>query len=65
MEHRKPGVAIVGTGALGANLAQRLHACGYRIEALFNRTPAHARTLAEAVGAPPDAIGPAAARRSA
>ena len=52
MEDDKPGIALIGAGALGTALARRLAEEGYTIEAVFSRTPASARTLAQKVGAP-------------
>ncbi len=49
---QKPGVAIIGAGALGAALARRLAGCGYRIEAVLSRTAGRARALAAGLEAP-------------
>jgi len=43
---RKPSVAIVGPGRLGAVLAEALRAAGYRVEELISRNPQHHRPLA-------------------
>ena len=59
-------VAIIGAGALGSALAQRLAARGYVVEAILSRTAARARALAATVKAPvasealddlPDGVG--------
>ena len=48
----RPGVAIVGAGAMGRALALRLADRGYQIRAVVSRTRASAEALARAVGAP-------------
>ena len=48
----RPGVAIVGAGAMGRALALRLADRGYPIRAVVSRTRASAEVLARAVGAP-------------
>ncbi len=48
----RPGVAIIGAGALGSVLARRLAARGYVVEAVLSRTAARARALAAQVKAP-------------
>jgi predicted short-subunit dehydrogenase-like oxidoreductase (DUF2520 family) len=48
----RPSVAIIGAGALGTVLARRLAERGYDVAAVFSRTEATARRLAEQVGAP-------------
>lgn len=45
-----PGVAIVGTGAVGSSLANSLYASGYRITALINRSLESASALAGETG---------------
>lgn len=44
-------VAIVGAGAVGRPLAQRLAACGYSVQAVVDHTADAARALADQVGA--------------
>ena len=46
-----PPVAIVGAGAVGSALGRGLVACGYRVEAVLNRTRESAQALADRVGA--------------
>lgn len=48
----KPGVALIGAGALAEALARRLAACGYGVEAVLSRTAARAQALAALVKAP-------------
>ena len=48
----RPGVAIVGAGAVGRALGQRLAEGGYPIRAVVSRTRAAAESLARTVGAP-------------
>ncbi len=48
----RPGVAILGAGALGSVLARRLAVRGYVVEAVLSRTAARARALAAQVKAP-------------
>ncbi|HEX8386072.1 MAG TPA: Rossmann-like and DUF2520 domain-containing protein [Rubricoccaceae bacterium] len=48
----RPGVAIVGAGAMGRALALRLADRGYPVRAVISRTRASAEALARAVGAP-------------
>jgi len=52
MDDQKPGVVLIGAGAVGSVLAQRLSRQGYPIEAIISRTEARARHLADHVGAP-------------
>jgi predicted short-subunit dehydrogenase-like oxidoreductase (DUF2520 family) len=47
----RPGVAIVGAGAVGRALALRLAERGYPVVAVLSRTRARAEQLAQAVGA--------------
>lgn len=47
----RPGVAVIGAGAVGRALALRLHARGYPILAVISRTLAHAEQLGREVGA--------------
>ncbi|MFP4227745.1 MAG: Rossmann-like and DUF2520 domain-containing protein [Salinivenus sp.] len=47
-----PPAAIIGAGAVGTALAQRLRQAGYEVRAIVSRTAADARALAEQVGAP-------------
>lgn len=47
----RPGVAIIGAGALGTTLALRLTECGYPILAVLNRSAEGAKRLADAVEA--------------
>lgn len=42
----KPSIALIGTGRAGSALAYALHTAGYRISAIWNRTPAHAAGIA-------------------
>lgn len=44
-------IAVVGAGAVGTALAERLTACGYPVQAVISRTAADARVLADRVGA--------------
>ena len=44
-------VAVIGAGAVGAALAERLAKRGYAVEAVISRRRAQAQTLAEKVGA--------------
>jgi len=46
-----PALGFVGAGRAGRVLATALHAAGYPVVAIASRTPAHARALADAVGA--------------
>ncbi|HYO88597.1 MAG TPA: DUF2520 domain-containing protein [Candidatus Limnocylindrales bacterium] len=48
-----PTLGIVGAGHVGSALARLLAAHGWRVAAVYSRTPAHAAGLAEAVGALP------------
>ncbi len=48
----RPGVAIVGAGAVGHALALRLADRGYPVLAVLSRTRTRAEALAQAVGAP-------------
>lgn len=48
----RPGVALVGAGAVGRALGLRLAERGFPIEAVVSRTLGPARSLARAVGAP-------------
>ena len=48
----RPGVAIVGAGAVGRALGLRLAEGGYPIRAVVSRTRASAETLARVLGAP-------------
>jgi len=48
----RPGVAIIGAGAVGRVLALRLADCGYPILGVISRTRSHAEALAQSVGAP-------------
>ena len=43
----KPTVGFVGVGRMGANMARRLHACGYTISALYDIHSDAASTLAD------------------
>ena len=52
MQGSRPGVAVVGTGALASALARRLAACGYPVAAIFSRDAGRAEALAHAVAAP-------------
>lgn len=45
-------VAVVGAGAVGTVMAQRLGRAGYPVRAVLSRTAASARALADRVGAP-------------
>lgn len=54
---RKPSVAIVGSGRLGAALASALDACGYDVRALASRGAAGARRAAARVGLKTLALG--------
>ncbi len=47
----RPATALVGAGAMGRVLAERLHAHGYPIVAVLSRTAESAETLARTVGA--------------
>ncbi|MEO0557758.1 MAG: DUF2520 domain-containing protein [Bacteroidota bacterium] len=51
-KNSRPGVAIVGAGAVGRALGLRLAESGYPILGIISRTLAPAETLARAVGAP-------------
>lgn len=51
MSNELTRLGIVGTGALGSVLARRLADCGYRVEALINRTVEKAVRIAPMVGA--------------
>lgn len=51
MSNELTRLGIVGTGALGSVLARRLADCGYRVEALINRTVEKAARIAPMVGA--------------
>jgi predicted short-subunit dehydrogenase-like oxidoreductase (DUF2520 family) len=46
-----PTLAFVGAGRAGRALATAAHEAGYQVVAVASRTPAHARELADAVGA--------------
>jgi len=46
--HEKIG--IVGVGRMGANMARRLHECGFPIAAVYDLKPASAQTLATELG---------------
>jgi predicted short-subunit dehydrogenase-like oxidoreductase (DUF2520 family) len=48
----RPGVAVVGAGAMGRALALRLADRGYPVLAVVSRTRAAAEALAQSVGAP-------------
>lgn len=48
----RPGVAVVGAGAMGRALALRLAEAGYPVRGVVSRTRASAEVLARAVGAP-------------
>lgn len=48
----RPGVALVGAGAVGRALGLRFAAAGYPVRGVVSRTRAPAQVLAEAVGAP-------------
>ena len=43
-------IGIVGVGRMGANMARRLHECGFPIAAIFDLNPAPAQTLAAELG---------------
>lgn len=47
----RPGVAVIGAGAVGRTLALRLHARGYPILGVISRTLARAEQLGREVGA--------------
>lgn len=51
-KNARPGVAIVGAGAVGRALGLRLAESGLPILAVISRTLSHAEALARAVGAP-------------
>ncbi len=46
----KPSIGVVGLGRMGANMARRLHDCGYPVKGLFDVSSALAETLAEELG---------------
>ncbi|MCP3950960.1 MAG: NAD(P)-binding domain-containing protein, partial [Desulfobacterales bacterium] len=48
----KPDIAIVGCGKVGTSLAFFLTEAGYRISALFSKTPASAEKTAQLVNGP-------------
>jgi len=43
-------IGFVGVGRMGANMARRLHDCGYRITAIYDINSASAETLAQELG---------------
>jgi 3-hydroxyisobutyrate dehydrogenase len=43
-------IGIVGVGRLGANMARRLHECGFAVAAVHDLNPAAAQTLAAELG---------------
>ena len=47
----RPGVAVVGAGAMGRALGLRLAECGYPVRAVVSRTRGPAEALARALGA--------------
>lgn len=51
----RPTLGIIGAGRVGGALARALHTKGYRIVAVWSKTPVHARALANDVGAHPAA----------
>ncbi|PJF40113.1 MAG: hypothetical protein CUN54_06460 [Phototrophicales bacterium] len=48
----KPTLAFIGVGKVGTVLARLWSDNGYRVVALYNRTPQHAKTLAQYIDAP-------------
>ncbi len=48
----RPAVALIGAGAVGTALAQRMARAGYPIDAVISRDAGDAAALAERVGAP-------------
>jgi 3-hydroxyisobutyrate dehydrogenase-like beta-hydroxyacid dehydrogenase len=49
----KPRIGVVGLGRMGANMARRLHDCGYPITAVYDRDKNTAQALAEELGSEP------------
>lgn len=49
----KPRVGMVGLGRMGANMARRLHDCGYPLPAVFDRDKSTAEALAGELGSEP------------
>lgn len=47
----RPGVTVIGAGAMGRVLAARLHECGYPVLGVISRTRDHAESLGRKVGA--------------
>ena len=47
----QPTLGIIGAGRVGGALARALHACGYRIGAVYSRSETYATELANSVGA--------------
>ena len=45
--NERPTLAIIGAGRVGSTLAQTLHWRGYTVTAVYSRTPASARRLAD------------------
>lgn len=51
LTNARPGVTIVGAGAVGRVLAERMHEAGYPLLGILSRTREHAEGLARTVGA--------------
>lgn len=50
MISKRSKIGVVGVGRMGANMARRLHDCGYTISAVYDTNQTAANTLAEELG---------------